>query len=194
MPPLPQSVRPAGPPDGSVSLRGFARAEGGIVAVEFAFIVAILFFLAAGIVDLYMVSSYNRDMQRNSAQLAKVIAGCTGSSSVTYTNCTVGVIQDYTNRKSNMMVRTPSVQLQILQINKVNSQIRVCAGTSTALQSDVNAKALTLLDDKDVAIVVIMNYRYVPVFPQISGTLFGLDASNLQAFSIAVQVGNVTFC
>lgn len=172
----------------------FARGRGGSLAVEFALLAAMLMALIAVGIDLTNISAFNREIERSTTQVAAAITSCPASSTPGYLSCTTDTIQQYTDRKVNVLVRYPTMTLSIVQINEVSNAIRVCSGTATTLDADITTRALAVLNDLDVAIVVVMAMTYTPYIPQVSKLFTGTTTNALRGYTIAVQVGNVKLC
>ncbi|MDP4022472.1 hypothetical protein Q8W71_07550 [Methylobacterium sp. NEAU 140] len=175
-------------------LARFVRARRGAAAVEFALLATMLMSLTAAAIDLINISAFNREIERSSTQIASAIVSCPASSTPGYLSCTTDTIQAYTDRKANVLVRFPSMTLGILQINEVSGAIRVCRGTSTSVDADIAARALAVLNELDVAIVVVMSMTYRPYLPQITRLFTGTTTNDLRGYTIAVQVSNVKLC
>ncbi|MFE1600898.1 hypothetical protein [Methylobacterium sp. ID0610] len=170
--------------------------------MEFALLATILIALSAAGVDLINLTTLTREIERSTTQLAAAITSCPASSTPGYASCTTDTIKQLTDRKTNALVTlirllrdpTNQPQLSIIQVNKVNGAIRVCAGTATYLDADINTSALQILGDKDVAIVVLITGTYVPYVGFMSKLFTGTETSALRGYTVAVQVSNVQLC
>ncbi|KQT61114.1 hypothetical protein ASG52_17960 [Methylobacterium sp. Leaf456] len=166
----------------------------GSVLVEFAVLSIVLLMFSAAGVDLANIAGYHREIERSTTQIAAAITSCPPSSTPGYVSCTTDTIKDYTARKANTLIRFPTMELSIMQINKVSGAIRVCAGTGTYLDADIKTRALAVLDDKDVAIVVVMSMNYLAFLPVLTKLYVGSGSKTLRGFTIAVQASNAQVC
>ncbi|GJE59860.1 TadE/TadG family type IV pilus assembly protein [Methylobacterium trifolii] len=174
--------------------RGFARDAGGGAIVEFAFLATILLACTAGAVDVISISGFNREIERTTKQVAGLVTSCPSSATAGYGSCITDTIQQYTARKANTLIRYPTMALSIVQVNEISGAIRVCTGTATYLESDVQTKALAVLSEKDLAVVVVMSMTYTPLFSAISQIFTGSTTSTLRGYTIAVQASNTVAC
>ncbi len=174
----------------------FARLVGdrrGGLTVEFAFIATILIAALAGLMDLITMSSMNRDIERSSTQVANVITSCSRSSDQ---SCVTKTINSYLSRRVNSLVRysASSVSVSIAQVSKAGTDLRICVGNMTYLETDVAASVQALLADKDNAIVVIISIAYSPIFPVLTKAFTGSTGRTMRGWSTAVQSSGANAC
>ncbi|WP_342150884.1 hypothetical protein [Methylorubrum sp. SB2] len=81
-----------------------------------------------------------------------------------------------------------------MPIDKVSGAIRVYAGTGTDPDADIKARALTVLDDKDVAIVVVPSMNDLAFLPVLTKLHVGAGSKTLRSFTIAVQASDARIC
>ncbi|MEA1832242.1 hypothetical protein U8607_09115 [Methylobacterium durans] len=166
-------------------------AREGSAIVEFALVATTLIYLVAGVIDLVAMSGINREIERASTQLAAAIASCpTGGS----TSCVTDTMDLYRTRKANVLMRYPAATLSMAQINEVSGAIKVCAGNLTYLDADVQTSALSLLYDRDVGIVVMIQMDYQTIFPSVTRLFTGASLPHLRGWSVAVQMSDKQIC
>ena len=177
-----------------VRRHGFAEESRGSAVVEFAFLATILLVCVAGAFDLISISAANREIERSTTQVAGIITSCPPPTTPGFGSCVTDTIRQYTDRKINALIRYPDMSLSIVQINKVAGAIKVCSGTATYLEADVQTKAISVMSDKDVAFAVTMYVTYKPQFSVLTKLFTGTSTNNLRGFTIAVQQSNAVIC
>lgn len=180
-------------PRGFAVIDRFRRSARASVAVEFALLATILLMLFAGLVDFIQISTITRDIERSSTQIGSLIASCSRSSDQ---SCTTNTMNAYMARQANTLVRYSQNQptVSMAQISESNNAIKICAGNMTYLESDVSSGALALMSDKDNAIVVVIQIKYVALFPLISRLFTGTTGTTLRGWTTTVHSSGSSVC
>ncbi|GJE77348.1 TadE/TadG family type IV pilus assembly protein [Methylorubrum suomiense] len=164
--------------------------QNGSVTIEFAFLMVLLMMIAAAGFDLSNISGLNREIERSTTQIATAIVSCPSGRD----GCVKDFMKDYRARKANVLIRFSSLELTIMQINKIDGGIRVCAGNGTYLDSEIMTSAKSVLGDGDIAIVVIISTTYLPFLPVFTKLFIGGTSTSLTGHAIAVQVIDQKVC
>lgn len=156
--------------------------QNGSVTIEFALLMVFLLMVAAAGVDLANISGLNREIERSTTQIAAAIASCPPKQE----GCMGDTRMHYMSRSANTLIRFSSVQLTIMQINKIAGGIRVCSGNGTYLDGDIMTNAKGVLDDNNSAVVVVISTTYLPFLPVFTKLFIGGTSTNLSGHAIAV--------
>ncbi|WP_171069991.1 hypothetical protein [Methylobacterium terricola] len=163
------------------------------MTVEFALVGTVLALLFAGIIDLFQFSTITRDVERSSAQIANLIASCSRSSDQ---SCTTNTMNTVIAKQANAMIRyyRSGLVMSMAQISESNNTLKVCAGNMTYLEPDVAASALAQMADKDNAIVVVVQIRYVAMFARVSQVFTGSASSIIRGWTTVVNSSGSNAC
>lgn len=180
-------------PRGPAVVARFRRSERASVAVEFALLATTLLLLFAGLIDFIQISTITRDIERTSTQIGSLIASC---SRLSDQSCTTNTMNAYMARQANTLVRYSQNQptVSMAQISESNNALKICVGNMTYLESDVSSSALTLMSDKDNAIVVVIQIKYVALFPLISRLFTGTTGTTLRGWTTTVYSSGSSTC
>lgn len=142
-------------------LQCFRTEQSGLASVEFALLSTVLLLLFAGGFDLVYMVSAKRDADRASTLLAHAMATCPSSS------CMSALINSYSPRQANALVRYPNASLKLYMIQNQNGTIKPCSGTDTILtDAKIIASAKSVLRDDDVGSAVMLTTTYTSILPK----------------------------
>jgi Flp pilus assembly protein TadG len=178
---------------GLAAIDRFRRGEGASSAVEFSLLATTLLLLFAGLIDFIQISTITRDIERTSTQIGNLIASCARSSDQ---SCTTNTMNAYMARQANTLIRYSQNQptVSMAQISESNNALKICAGNMTYLESDVSSSALALMSDKDNAIVVVIQIKYVAMFPLISRMYTGTTGTTIRGWTTTVHSSGSSVC
>ncbi|MBX9929944.1 MAG: hypothetical protein K2Y56_00120 [Methylobacterium sp.] len=150
----------------TTALGRFGRKREGSAAVEFGLTATILASFLAGIVDLTLMSSMNREVERSSALVAALFTSCEAG-----TSCVTDTIDLYKDRIANTLVQYPKATVSMIQIKKVSGTMLVCSGNTTYLDADVATSAANVFEDNDEGFAVVIQVSYLTFLPFTSSLL-----------------------
>ncbi|MDR7039437.1 MULTISPECIES: hypothetical protein [Methylobacterium] len=170
---------------------GLASREGGL-AVEFALLASIILLVFGGLIDLVSLVAKTREMERSSTHVAAILTSCPRQGS---DGCLNRTMQDYRDRKANALLGLPaSATVGIAQISRVRGALNVCSGPMTYLETEVAARALSVLADGDTAIVVVIQSDHRTLLPGIARLFMSRTDRTLRRWTISVYDSQAVSC
>ena len=143
-----------------LNFRPFLSDKTGIASVEFALLSTVVLLMFAGGFDIVYMVSAKRDTDRASMLIAHAMASCSNSS------CMSDLINSYSPRRANALVRQSSATVEIYMIQKQDDVIKSCSGTKTTLaDADLITTAKNLLRNNDVGSAVLIKTSYNSILP-----------------------------
>jgi Flp pilus assembly protein TadG len=163
--------------------RGLLRDQSGVAALEFALLSTGLFVMLSGAVDITQTVSIQRDLNRVASEIAMVLAACPNEACVDLT------IQSVMDRKVNIAPQLGTIQLGMARFKEKNNQIdgNSMGGTMTYLPTDMNTRALTLLNDGDSGVAVLATFTHRPIILGLADD-WGFTTKNFRAAVVTVRL------
>lgn len=166
-------------------LRRFRTEQSGLASIEFALLGSVLLLLFAGGFDLVYMVNAKRDADRASTLIARAMASCPNSS------CMSALINSYSPRQANALVRYPNAAIKLYMIQDQNNVIKPCSGTDTTLvDASTIASAKTIMRDDDVGSAVMLTTTYTSILPKALMGYISATGATYTAHTIDVM-GNI---
>jgi Flp pilus assembly protein TadG len=162
--------------------RRFAGDQRGVAAIEFAFISTFMLAMLSGAVDLTHSITIQRDLNRVAAEIAQAVAACGIQS--TCANDTRDAIQQ---RMANIAPQLAGAQLGIATFEKKNDRVENIVGTMTYLPADMNTTAMSMLQNGDKGVAVLLSYTHSPIILGLAQD-WGFTTKNFRAPVVTLSV------